>query len=282
MTADQTLATDDWAGEMGRKWLTRLDRFESMIGPAGAALMEHAGFNPGERAVDIGCGGGGTSIEIARRVGPTGRVVGLDISGDLIEAARNRARSAGLANITFENVDASVAEPASTPFQRMFSRFGCMFFAEPYRAYANLHRMLTPGGRVDLGVWAPARENGWMSSLAGVLGKYVELPPPIPRAPGPFAMDDPDYIRDLLQSAGFQKISIDPWTGDQLVGGAGASPAEAVDFVLSVLSVGEALAKAEPEVRRRGTLELRELFEQFSSPRGVVMPAKVWLVTAAA
>ncbi len=280
MTADQTLATDDWEGEMGRKWLARLDRFESMIGPAGAALMTHAGFKAGDRVIDIGCGGGGTTLEIARRVAPTGTVLGLDISGDLIEAGRGRARQAGLGNIAFENADASVARPAGAPFDRMFSRFGCMFFADPYPAYANLHRMLAPGGRIDLGVWAPARDNGWMASLAGVLGKYIELPAPVPRAPGPFAMDDPDYIRDLLRQGGFSAVTIDPWTGDQLVGGAEASPAQAVDFVLSVLSVGEALAKADPAVRDQGTEELRALFERFHTARGIVMPAKVWLVSA--
>lgn len=277
-----SLRAEDWAGARGTQWLAHLDHFERMLAPAGAALLEHAAFKPGETVVDIGCGGGGTSLEIARAVGLDGAVLGLDISADLVAAAGRRAAQAGLANIRFEAGDAATSIPADAPFDRLFSRFGCMFFGEPYEAYANLHRMLRPGGRIDLGVWAPAAENDWMMAIAGVIGRHVALPEPVPRAPGPCALDDPDYIRDLLGRSGFADVTITPWTGELLIGGAGTSPDEAVRFALDGFSICELLHHSDPETRDRATADLHDLFEQRLGDQGIAMAAKTWMVTARA
>ena len=92
MTDDKTsVFADDWSGEMGQRWLRNVDHFEAMLEPIGTALLDRAAIAPGERIVDLGCGGGATSRAIAARVGPAGAVLGLDISPDLIVAARARA-----------------------------------------------------------------------------------------------------------------------------------------------------------------------------------------------
>ena len=85
------MEAEDWAGEMGDTWLANLDRFESMLAPVGAALLQHAAFRSGERVVDIGCGGGGTTIAIARAVAPAGEALGIDISPVLAAEAERRA-----------------------------------------------------------------------------------------------------------------------------------------------------------------------------------------------
>lgn len=276
------LKAEDWAGSMGVKWLANIDRFESMIAPVGAAFLERAAFRPGERVIDIGCGGGGTSIAIGERVSPGGSVLGLDISPDLVAHATTRARKAGAGNVTFEEADASTASPSGQSFDHLFSRFGSMFFAEPGQAFGNLKSLIRPGGRADLAVWAPARDNLWIAAMLGVLGRYLELPAPVPRAPGPFALDDPDYIRALLGGAGFVDIDIAAWDGMQQVGGAGSSPESAVAFVLEALSFGEVLADSPPAVQSAVSAELITLFAQHAGPDGVAMPARAWFVTARA
>jgi SAM-dependent methyltransferase len=280
-TSDE-LKAEDWAGAMGAKWLANIDRFESMIAPVGEAFLERAAFRPGERVIDIGCGGGGTSIAIGAQVGPDGSVLGLDISPDLIAYATTRARTAGAGNVSFVQTDAATASPSGAPFDRLFSRFGSMFFAEPGQAFGNLKSLIRPSGRVDLAVWAPARGNLWIAAMMGVLGRHLTLPAPVPRAPGPFALDDPDYIRALLGAAGFVDVDIAAWDGMQQVGGAGTSPESAVAFVLEALSFGELLAEVAPAVRSAVSAELIALFAQHVGPDGVAMSARAWFVSARA
>lgn len=279
---DGGLAAHDWTGDAGKRWLAQLDRFETMIEPIGAALLARAGYTAGETVVDVGCGGGWTTRQIAVAVGDGGFVLGLDISPDLVATARERAQGAGLANIRFEQGDAATAMPREAPFDRLFSRFGSMFFPEPYPAFANLRRMVRDGGRLDIAVWAPVADNPWQKSVMGVLREHVDLPSPPPRAPGPFALGEQDYVVDLLQSAGFSAIEFDAWTGDQRVGGPGSTPESAADFVLDGMHIGDLVRPSGAEVRAAIHRGLVALFESNRDEKGVRMAAKAWLVSARA
>lgn len=267
---------------MGERWLAHLAAFEGMIAPVGAALMSAAGFAPGERVLDVGCGAGGTSIEIARRVGNAGEVLGLDISPVLIEAASRRAREANVGNLRLQCADAATVAMDGPHFDRLFSRFGLLFFAQPVAAFTNLHGLLRRGGRADFSVWAPAMENAWVAQLVGVLAQHVEMPAPVPHAPGPFAFDDPAYLRQVLEQAGFESPRIETWRGGQFVGGPGASPEGAATFALEALHFGELLEKSNPAARGTVHAQLVELFARHRSAAGVVMDATAFLVTARA
>ncbi len=276
------LAAHDWAGQAGMRWLAQLDRFESMIEPIGRALLAQAAYNFGETVVDVGCGGGWTTRQIATAVGNTGFVLGLDISPDLVGMARERAQRAGLANIRFEQGDAATAMPKEAPFDRLFSRFGSMFFAEPYPAFANLRRMLRDGGRLDIAVWASIADNPWQLSVMGIIKEHMDLPTPQSRAPGPFALGEQDYVIDLLQSAGFCEVRFDAWTGEQRVGGPGSDPESAARFVLEGMQIGDLVRQNGAEVRKAIHQHLVELFERHCDENGVHMGAKAWLVSARA
>ena len=137
MTGDKTsVFADDWSGEMGQRWLRNVDHFEAMLEPIGTALLDRAAIATGERIVDLGCGGGATSRAIAARVGPQGAVLGLDISPDLIVAARARA-GADLPALRFFCGDAASAVLPAAPYDRLVSRFGSMFFTDPAAAYES-------------------------------------------------------------------------------------------------------------------------------------------------
>lgn len=274
---------EDWAGEMGAKWLANLDRFEGMIAPIGAALLERAAFSPGERVLDIGCGGGATTLAIARSVAPGGEALGVDISPDLIRASTQRAQDAGLSNARFTCADAGAVSLADAPFDRLFSRFGSMFFEDPFAAFANLRSLLKPGARIDLAVWGPPRENLWMMEMMGVVRNHVDIPPAIPRAPGPFAFEDLDYLNEVLARGGFSAPEIVPYQGLQPVGGVGASAQEAVSFILNSMAAGRAIQDRGPEVRAAAERDLIELFSSRHVPgKGVMMQGKAWLVSARA
>lgn len=277
----EQLKGEDWAGEQGRKWLAHIDRFEGMIAPIGEALLARAGIAPGERVIDLGCGGGLTSLALAEAAGPDGAVLGLDISSDLIDLARARAQ--GHANLRFVCADAATVTLDDAPYDRLVSRFGSMFFADPYAAFANLHRMLKPGGRIDLAIWAAPRDNPWMMELMGIARAHVDIPSPDPRTPGPFAFADLDYVRDILTYAGFAAPEIEPLQGEQAIGGPGALPEEAADFALASMAIGRALAEAGPEVLAAARDDLLALFTRhYRDGDGVMMRNKVWLLSAAA
>ena len=281
-TGTEALKGEDWAGEMGARWLASLDRFEGMIAPIGAALLAQADYKRGERVLDLGCGGGATTLAIAEAVGPDGAALGLDVAPMLVERARERAAAAG-STARFVCSDAATATLDEPPFDRLFSRFGSMFFEAPVAAFANIKAMLKPDARIDLSVWANPRDNLWMMEVMGVVRQHVEVPPATPRAPGPFAFEDLAYLEEVLTGAGFSGMKVVAYEGRQPVGGPGASPQDAVDFVLSSMAVGRTLDEAGKDIRDAARSDLIELFNQrHVEGEGVMMGCKAWLVTAQA
>lgn len=280
--APEALKGEDWAGEMGERWLASLDRFEGMIAPIGAALLARADYQPGERVLDLGCGGGATTLAIAEGVGPQGTALGLDIAPMLIGRARQRAADAGSA-ARFVCADAATGQLAEQPFDRLFSRFGSMFFAEPVPAFVNLRTMLKSGARIDLAVWAHPRDNAWMMEVMGVVRAHVEVPPAVPRAPGPFAFEDLGYLEEILAASGFAGMDVVAYQGEQAVGGPGATPEEATNFVLASMAAGRILAEQGGTVLAAARADLTALFARHHrAGEGVMLGCKAWLVTARA
>ena len=281
LKASEQLSGEDWAGEMGNRWLANLDYFEQMIAPIGKALVERALFQSGERVIDIGSGGGVTTREVARIVAPEGEVLGLDVAPMLVAEAEKRRAEASIGNARFICADASTFRLKEPLFDRLVSRFGSMFFAEPSAAFANLKDLIKAKSRIDLAVWGPPSENPWMMEMMSVVRRHIEVPPADPRAPGPFAFGDLDYLNHTLASGGFQDVQIDPYIGKQAIGGAELTTIEVLDFVLSSLGVGRILDEASEAIRTKASEDLLLLFENHFSPgSGVVMNCKAWLVSA--
>ena len=279
---EQQTEADRWAGEMGEKWNAHHARFEGMIAPLGQALIEAAKFQPGEKVIDVGCGAGVTSLEIAKRVGPTGSVTGLDISPVLMRTATERAKKAGLANARFITGDASKADIDDTGFDCLFSRFGIMFFPDPYGAFKHMHGFVKSGGRAVFSCWGPQTENPWVMEIMGLVKRYVELPPPVPRAPGPFAFGDQDYLRDILAKAGFKDVTMTAWRGEQGIGGPGTNAKSAAQFLTETMFVGDALKEVPEETRQKALAELETLLATHETPDGVRMQGMAWIVSATA
>ncbi len=279
----QELKPEDWAGEMGLKWLASLSLFEEMIAPIGEALLVRADYQDGETVIDLGCGGGATTLAIGSAVAPSGKVMGLDISPDLVAAAQGRAAKSGASNIEFTCADAATVQLPDAPYDRLFSRFGSMFFEDPVRAFTNLHGLVRKGGRIDVAVWGPPRDNLWMMEMMGVVRNHVEIPPAVPRAPGPFAFEDLEYLGGILDGSGFSDVDIVAYEALQPVGGIGATPEQAVAFAFASLAVGRALNDKGDAVIDAASQELADLFARYHVPgKGVMMKGKVWLVSAIA
>src|SRR6266852_2919404 len=135
-----------WNEAAGPKWVAFQKVIDAQIAPLGERAMDRAGIAPGERVIDVGCGCGDTTIALARRVGPTGLVLGVDISAPMLERAAETARAAVAANVRFENADAQTHRLSPGAFDVVYSRFGVMFFADPVAAFVKLRAALTLGG----------------------------------------------------------------------------------------------------------------------------------------
>jgi len=207
MPTDNSEQIADWNGAMGRLWAENQREIDAVVVPFGVAALATAAPRAGERVIDVGCGCGDTTIEIARVVGEHGSVLGVDVSQPMLEVARLRTSQAGDTNLEFREGDASAA-PLPAGMDLLFSRFGVMFFGEPTAAFRHLRASLRAGGRCVFVCWRTPRDNAWaMAPLAAARAAMAVAPPPAdPNAPGPFAFADEARVRSLLTEAGFAGI----------------------------------------------------------------------------
>lgn len=196
-----------WNEGGGRRWVSNLDRVERMLAPLADELLGHAAPQPGEAVIDVGCGGGLTSKAFAEAVGPTGEVLGLDVSAVILEVAR--ARFPGEAALRFVEGDAGSMPLPSAHYDLITSRFGVMFFPEPVAAFSHLRAALKPGGRLRFICWRDMALNPWMGLAASTAFEILPRPAPsVPNSPGPFGLADERWLRQVLEGAGFRDIEV--------------------------------------------------------------------------
>src|SRR5215831_14059304 len=224
-----------WNGAAGDIWVAQQERIDRQLESLGRVAQAALAARPGERILDVGCGSGQATVEIGDAVGPSGRVVGLDVSMQLLGAARQRNFPA---QVSFLHADAQTHR-FDEPFDAVFSRFGVMFFSDPVAAFANLRRALAPSGRLAFVCWRPLELNPIMTVPITAAARYLPpLPaPPPPDAPGPFSLADEARLRTILETAGFRSLRLTPH--DELIGG--NDRATTLELALQLGPLGRAL-----------------------------------------
>jgi SAM-dependent methyltransferase len=273
----------------------KLTRFRP-VASAGAAAHSDVALRrhpvaAGERVLDVGCAFGETSLLLARAVGPRGAVVGVDVCEPFLAVAREEARAAGLANVTFRCADAQT-EPFAPEHDLVFSRFGTMFFQDPVAGLRNLRGGLRRGGRLLMIVWRRLDENEWAALPRKIALAHLPPPPDRPAtpgpfpAPGPFSLSKPDVTRAILKDAGWTAVEIEPIDTEMTVG---QTIEDALTFQLTMGPAGEILREAqkldkELTAAKRPAIEheLSKALKAHATPRGVLLHAASWCVTAAA
>jgi SAM-dependent methyltransferase len=192
-------------------WTRVWPKREELTGVVTEVLLDHLGLSAGEHVLDIGCGGGTTSLKAARLVGPHGSVVGADISRDLVELARSRAAAQGAANVRFVVADAQIEVIDGGPFDAALSQFGVMFFDDPLQAFTNIRARVSRGGRLAFACWRGMSGNPW--HIAHAVGELIASGPRPPGAvpPGPFSLSDAVSTDQLLGSAGWSDRHCAPY-----------------------------------------------------------------------
>jgi SAM-dependent methyltransferase len=271
---------DYWNQQAGPKWVALQDLIDVQIRPLGLRTMDAARIAQGERVLDVGCGCGDTTRELARRVETSGKVTGVDISTVMLDRARELTRQSGITHANFENADAQTHRFEAASVDAIFSRFGVMFFAQPDQAFANLLTALRPGGRLAFVCWQQVQGNPWM--FVPMMAAMQHVPPPPmagPDAPGPFAFADTEKVRGILTRAGFNEIGFEPLQHDLIIGGGNGLDATA-DFMLQMGPTAQAMREADPALRDAVFASVRQSLEPYLTERGVCMGSASWIVTA--
>jgi ubiquinone/menaquinone biosynthesis C-methylase UbiE len=250
------------------------------------ALWQRHPIARASRVLDIGCGFGDTTQQIARAVGAAGKAVGVDCAANFIEVAAREAREAGLAQASFLVGDVQF-EPLGGPYERVFSRFGTMFFNLPGAALRNIRRSLAPGAQATFIVWRRREDNPWLFAAEQTVREIVpvvshEQTDQVHCGPGPFAWAGADTVSDLLRSAGYDRISLERSDLDICIG---RDLSEAVELSMTLGPTGEILrlAGAEGERLKGEVLEaLKKTLKQFerSDGSGIWAPSSTWFVSA--
>lgn len=282
MTEENVYQVADWSGQSGERWVAYQARLDAMMALFGQAAIEAATPATGERVLDVGCGAGASSLDLAARVGAGGHVLGVDISEPLIDRARALAPQDTPA--LFQVADASSAELPEDAFDILFSRFGVMFFDDPTAAFAHMRRALKPGARVAFVCWRGIAENDWVRLPMGAIkGIVPPMAPPDPEAPGPFSFGDQGRVARILTAAGFTDVAIAPFDASIPFGRGGTRDAaldDAVEMTLEVGPLSRALADQPDDIRARASAAVRAVFASCPGERSVMINGAAWIVTA--
>jgi ubiquinone/menaquinone biosynthesis C-methylase UbiE len=264
-----------WNGPGGKMWLAAYDRIQRGIAPFSNFVLEAAAAKPGEKVLDVGCGTGVTTAELAKEVGSEGRVLGVDISEGLIGAARQHK----LDNARFEVGDAATYPFETAAFDLVFSRFGVMFFGDPVAAFKNLRRALKPLGRIVFLCWRTPMENPW--GLVPMRAAAPHLPPferPGPEDPGQYSFGDRARVERILKQAGFGTPTFR--TLDQQIP-MGKDIPETLHNLGTFGPLARLFAEATPEQIAKAKVAIGEALKPHVGPEGVHLAGACWLVSAA-
>jgi ubiquinone/menaquinone biosynthesis C-methylase UbiE len=266
-----------WNGPAGERWVSHQAVLDVALRSFGQALLESLHIRPGERVLDVGCGCGDATLELARRVGEHGFVCGIDVSASML--AQARSHTAGLTNIDF--IEADAATHAFYPsFDVICSRFGVMFFEDPIKAFQGLRAALRKGGRLGFVCWQSFRENPWGHVPVDVIRRLLPDAPTVGEegGPGPYAFAARDYIERILSAADFIETSIAPFTADVML--SKDSVEEAVAFAMSAGPAARLLASAPATMLQTVRDAMTQALSQHKHANGVTLPGSAWIVTA--
>jgi SAM-dependent methyltransferase len=268
-----------WNEVAGPRWVAGQGFRERRNQESLELLLDRLRLAGGEHVLEIGCGTAAVTLPLARAVGESGRVIGVDISEPMLEVARQHVAEAGLRNVTLLLGDAQVHTFEPAAFDIATSRMGVMFFAEPVTAFRNIRGALKPGGRLVFVCWAPLAENRhWLISYE-IAVRLIGPPETAPETEvGPLAFGNPDYVRRILAEAGFSDISVER-AHPTIIGGNAEEEARQAMMMGPTARLIETKKPSEA-VRQKIADEVAAAFAELASAGPIRLPATIFLVSA--
>lgn len=267
-----------WNGPGGHTWVARQAHTDATLAYVTKALLAFAAPTIGERVLDVGCGCGAPSLEFARAVGPSGRVVAMDISGPMLAEGDARAKASGVANVEWRQDDPATAN--LDEYDLLTSTFGNMFFGDPVGAFTNMRRAASPGARMAFVCWRSLAENPWMEVPMTAVARHLPpRPKPVPHAPGMFAFADPERVSEVLAKSGWAPPHFEKFDTDLDIA-AGRGLDQAVIQSTQIGAINSWLRNQSEEVVAAATASLREVLKPYVDKASVRLPGAMWLVSS--
>lgn len=266
----------DWEGGVGRAWAAEWERTDRSFSQLTPRLEEAIGPLPGESIVDIGCGAGELALALAK-ARPAARVLGIDISADLVAAATMRGQNRW--NCAFALADAATWQPDRGAPDLYVSRHGVMFFADPVSAFAHLASVAAPAARLCFSCFRSPAENEWASAVAQLLPASGSTASD-PHAPGPFAFADRERVEGILERGGWCDVAFAP-VDFRYIAGRGDDPiGETLALFARIGPAARAMRELPEDQRPAFQQRLRVLAEEHRDGDEVSFSAAAWIVTA--
>ncbi|MDH3673181.1 MAG: class I SAM-dependent methyltransferase [Gammaproteobacteria bacterium] len=235
----------------------------------------------GDKVVDVGCGFGDTAIQLAKLVGPSGSVLGIDCCEAFLAQGRKDAAAEGTTNVRFVEGDVQ-SYPFEAEHDFCFSRFGTQFFENPVAGLKSMRNSLKPGGVMTMIVWRTIDDNPWLGLPKEIVLRY--LPPPGDDArtcgPGPFSMANQEMVTKQLEIAGYTDIDFKRIDAPLMVGN---TLDDAVGFQIALGPAGEVYREAGDEaVQRHDEIDkaLKSELKKYETEEGIVMDSSSWMISA--
>lgn len=278
MNETNTDQRDFWTDQAGPTWVAEMAAMDHLLAPVLDQVLALANLHSGARVLDIGCGGGTSTLAAGARVGPAGHVTGLDISATLLDVAAQRAK--GSPQVKYLQADAQTYAFDAGQTDCMISRFGVMFFEDPNAAFFNMAQALRPGGQMVFACWGLIPNNPYFTMPAQIAKQMLgPVPKTDPDGPGPFAFREVERVKAILQHAGMEKIfaqSVD------LMLLAQGDVATTVDLLCQIGPAQRSIAHHQPDGARLAAFKdaLGDGLAQFQTPDGLAIPASINFFTA--
>ena len=259
-------------------WNEHTSEIRAWLRQATDAMLDMAGVRPGASVLDVAAGAGDQTLDIALRVGHSGRVLASDLSPAILALAHENARQAGFNNVQTLVADGEAlsVEPAS--FDAAVCRLGLMFFPDPLQGLRSIHRALRQGGGICTMVFSRPDRNPCLGILMSTALKHAGLPVRDPFQPGSLmSLGKPGLTNELFGAAGFRNIATTALDAPFRL----PTARHYLDFIRSSASpIQQILGRLEPEAAKAAWSEMEERLGIFTTNEGWVGPNELLLTAA--
>ena len=268
-----------WNSTMGHAWVSQQAVISDVFTSVTSVSLDAAAAKLGEHVIDIGCGTGDTLLAFAKVVGPSGSVLGVDVSTPMLDFAKHRAVEATLSNAAFALADATSYAFEPRWADLVYSQFGVMFFDDPIRAFTNIRSGMKAGGRLVFVCFRTMPESPWFRVPIEAARPHVPPQPPVdPLAPGMFSLGRQERLGGILTEAGFREVAIKatnvPIHGKDIT--------QSMAFITQAGPLPALLENASGEQRMRATEAVRNALAANIGTDGRGLHVGLWLVSALA
>ena len=269
---------DYWTNSAGKLWVKDKVEKDNMLEPLGNYALSKFNIIEGMNVLDIGCGTGITTTQIAKKINNIGYVSGLDFSETMINEAIKYSEKLGIKNINFAVKDIQNEELKILEYDAAFSRFGVMFFSNPIMAFKNIYSALKKNGILTFICWQSQKENLWYNSGLEIVKKYIDVPLPKENSPGPFAYADKSYIHNILTDSGYKDIEFYSYEKDIELFKGFTLESAIREYIESTPIFKEKILILDALDKEKIFLEIKDIWEPYFKDKHLLFPSKTWVI----